>query len=470
MAWLDAIRGFAALCVVFEHASYLVLTHVRHYLYHWLDFGQYGVFVFFLVSGYIIPASLERKGSVRGFWIGRAFRLYPPYLLALVLSVIGYELGVVSLGGGQHHPLITAFSWLLMMPNLLSGSNVPNVTWTLSYEMVFYLVVAALFSVRAHRRTGSYAVACAIAALALGGVLPMSALVHGVRNAGLTSIVADALILAGVGLAVRGRRHAPGGPGMLAIGGACVAALTALTLLTVNQYYPYPWEGYTILAFMFTGTLVYRAEQGDVSRVRVAVIAVAVLGLTVAAGLWDGSRRHAGMWATNSDQWRYQWTTSLVLAAATFGLGLLVRKRRVPRFLAWLGLVSYSVYLLHPLVLSALTATGIFHRQPLTMQVPLFALIIVAVLACSAASYYLLEKPMQQLGRRIARRWDDGRQERAEPAQPSVAGAGAGTAPASGQLGGPAGTAVGSAAAEAVAAARSAPISRAVAGGSGGSP
>lgn len=424
MAWLDAMRGFAALCVVFDHSTYLILTPIRDLLYRWLDLGQYGVFVFFLVSGYIIPASLERKGSVRAFWIGRAFRLYPPYLLALLLSVAGFAAGVITIGGAQHHPLIAAFSWLLMMPNLLSGPNVPNVTWTLSYEMVFYLVVAALFSVRAHRRSGSYALACALAALALGAVLPMGALVHGAGNARLTDIAADALILAGVALAVRGKRRggrpAPGPSGLLAIGGGCLAALVALTLLTVNQSYPYPWMGLTILAFMFTGTLVYRAEQGDIGRARAAVIAVAVLGLTVAAGLWDGSRPHAGAWATNSDHWRYQWITSLVLAAATFSLGLLARKRRVPRFLAWLGLVSYSVYLLHPFVLAAFTATGVLRDQPVGVQVLLLAAIVAAVLGCSAASYYLLEKPMQRLGRRLAKRWDD---QRAEPPAPGTAAA-----------------------------------------------
>jgi peptidoglycan/LPS O-acetylase OafA/YrhL len=41
------------------------------------------------------------------------------------------------------------------------------------------------------------------------------------------------------------------------------------------------------------------------------------------------------------------------------------------------------------------------------VQFLLFAAIIAAVLGCSAASYYLLEKPMQRLGRRIAKRWDD---------------------------------------------------------------
>src|SRR5215469_9701730 len=222
LAWLDALRGIAALCVVYDHGSTLVLTSSQRFVSPWLDPGQYGVFVFFLVSGYIIPASLERKGNVRSFWISRAFRLYPLYLVVLLASAAAYKFGYGTLRGAEHYPSRAGFAWLLMMPNLLGGPNVPNVTWTLSYEMVFYLVVAALFSVRAHRRTGSYAVACAIAALALGGVLPMSALVHGVHNAQLTSIVADALILAGVGLAVRGRQHAPGGPGLLAIGGACV--------------------------------------------------------------------------------------------------------------------------------------------------------------------------------------------------------------------------------------------------------
>src|ERR1700678_4625818 len=90
LAWLDALRGFAALCVVFDHGSALLLLPVRTFLYQWLNLGQYGVFVFFLVSGYIVPASLERKGCVRSFWISRAFRLYPMYLVAIALSALAY--------------------------------------------------------------------------------------------------------------------------------------------------------------------------------------------------------------------------------------------------------------------------------------------------------------------------------------------------------------------------------------------
>ena len=63
---------------------------MRSPVYHWIDPGNYGVFVFFLISGYIVPASLERKGSVRTFWVSRLFRLYPLYLLAVAFAVAFY--------------------------------------------------------------------------------------------------------------------------------------------------------------------------------------------------------------------------------------------------------------------------------------------------------------------------------------------------------------------------------------------
>jgi peptidoglycan/LPS O-acetylase OafA/YrhL len=409
LAWLDALRGFAALCVVFDHGSTLLLQPARDFLYHVLNLGQYGVFVFFLVSGYIVPASLERKGSVRSFWVSRAFRLYPMYLVAIALSALAYYTHFGTVNGAEHHPLASVTSWALMLPNLLTGTNVPNVVWTLSYEMVFYLLLAALFSWNAHRRSGTYAISCATGALALGGILPMAALAtwawsaghggHG-RSAGAgwlaghgqlaLILVADVIVLAGIVLAATERgRHTRIG--------ATAAAACALILLLVNQSYPYPWSGLTILALMFTGTLIYRAEQGQVRARTAAVVTAAVLAETVAAGLWHGWR-YGG-------QWEAQWVSSIVLAAATFGLGLAVRKFRIPNALAWLGLVSYSVYLLHPLVFDAYRDIPVLHRaHPIGIQLLLAVAIVAVILALSAASYYGVEKPMQRLGRVVARK------------------------------------------------------------------
>jgi peptidoglycan/LPS O-acetylase OafA/YrhL len=436
LAWLDALRGFAALCVVFDHGSGLLLNSARNFLYQWLNLGQYGVFVFFLVSGYIVPASLERKGSIRAFWTSRAFRLYPMYAVALVLAVVAFLTRHGNIAGAQRHPVTAVFSWLLMLPNLLTGPNVPNVTWTLSYEMVFYLLLAALFSWNIHRYSRGYALTLATAAVLIGGLFPMAALTRWAGHAGhgwlALDAIADALIIAGIVLAVTDKRR----PARI---GASVAALTGLVLVSINQYYPYPWSGCVILALMFTGTVIYRAEQGQASKPAAAATVAAVLVLTTAAGLWNGRHTHA--------QWQYQWASSVLLAAATFGIAMAARNRKIPRAAAWLGVISYSVYLLHPLVFNAYRSIHALHRKfPMPAQIALFAALVALIVAASAATYYLVEKPMQRLGRRVAGR----------ASYATGAGSRAGErADADGVS---------------VATARSTSSSSAVAGGSGGSP
>src|SRR2546421_6090738 len=169
LAGLAMLRGLAALAVVFDHISYYALQHVRHIVYQWFDPGNYGVFVFFIISGYIVPASLERKGSVRTFWVSRLFRLYPLYLLAVGIAVAFYLAHFGSARGEGADPATSVLSQLLMMSNVLAGNNLPNVVWSLSYEMVFYLLLTALFIARVHKRSSWYALGFAAAAVAIGG-------------------------------------------------------------------------------------------------------------------------------------------------------------------------------------------------------------------------------------------------------------------------------------------------------------
>ena len=477
LAWLDALRGFAALCVVFDHGSTLMLMPVRDFLYRWLDLGQYGVFVFFLISGYIIPASLERKGSMRGFWTSRAFRLYPMYLVALALATVAYETGYGTIRGAEHHPAQSVLAWLVMLPNLLTGPNVPNVTWTLSYEMVFYLLLAALFSWGVHRRSGSYATLFAVGAVALGGVLPMAALTHWASRAdhgGLAlNAAADVLVLGGILLAVSSRSR-------VARAGASVAGLTALVLVMVNQGAWQPPEGCVILALMFSGTLIYRTQQRQpgTSTALTAAIVVGVLALITFAGIWHGEQRHL------SHQWLVQWATSVLLAGATFGLGLAVSGRRVPRWCAWLGMISFSVYLLHPLVFDAYKMVPALHaRHSIGVQALLFVGCLAVIIGLSAATYYAIEKPMQRLGRRLAGgsaapggrppqtppRKSDGT-EAGRPAVGYGTGAATGSAGAVTEADARSGRDTASDRPGAPAAARSASSRSAVAGGSGASP
>ena len=398
LGWLDLLRGIAALFVVFDHLSYYVLQQVRAEVYQWFDAGNFGVFVFFIISGYIVPASLERKGSVRTFWVSRLFRLYPLYLLAVGIAVALYLVHFGSLRGEGSDPEASVLSQLLMMSNVLGGQNLPNVVWSLSYEMIFYLLITAFFIARIHRRSSWYALGFAVLAVAVGGVLPRAYFIGNLGAPRLIALVADLAVLAGLAFAVVLR-------GMSRLLGASLAAVVAIALLAFNGSWLYPWEALSILALMFTGTMFYRAEQGQYPWPRAIAAGVGVFALTIAAGLWHS---HAwGMDAHSELLWERRWVSTLALAGLTFGGAMALRHVRWPRALTWLGLISYSVYLLHPLVIE------LFHHfrwtslhHPFWLQVLLAAAFLDIVIAVSSLTYLFVERPMQNVGRRLGR-WLD---------------------------------------------------------------
>jgi peptidoglycan/LPS O-acetylase OafA/YrhL len=399
LAWLDVLRGLAALCVVFNHFGYFVPRPVQSAVYQWVNPGDYGVFVFFIISGYIVPASLERKGSVRTFWVSRLFRLYPLYLLAVAIAVALWMMHVGSLRGEGADPETSILSQMLMMSNVLAGQNLPNVVWSLSYEMIFYLLLTALFMAQVHRRSSRYALGFAVAAVALGGLLPQ-AYFTGNADPRLIALVADMIVLTGLAVAVVLR----GLPRLL---GAALAAMVGLTLLAFNGTWLFPWEALSILALMFTGTMLYRAERGQYPWRNAIAIAVTVLGLAIAAGLWHS---HAmGMSAGAELTWERCWFMSVLLAGLTFGTGLVFRGVRWPRVLTWLGLISYSVYLLHPALIEVYRRlASSAHHYSLWPQLLVDASFLVILIAVCSLTYLFVERPMQNMGRRLAG-WLDAR-------------------------------------------------------------
>jgi peptidoglycan/LPS O-acetylase OafA/YrhL len=394
LAWLDALRGIAALCVVFDHLTYSVLQPVRDSVYQWFDPGQYGVFVFFLVSGYIVPASLERKGSVRGFWVSRVFRLYPLYLFAVGAMIVLWASGIGSLSGMDTNTVTASFADVFMLQSVLWAPTLPNVVWSLAYEMVFYLLLTALFLGGVHRRSSRYALVSAVAALALGRVLQPGSLSYDLFTPGVVVAITDSLILVGLVLALAGR-------GRSRTAGAALAAATGLLVVMFNSGYAAPWESFAIFALMFTGTMLYRAETGAYPWRRAFYVVTGVAGFVLVAAQLHSSPQDENFAAIAKT------LNSLELAGLTFAVAMLCRHRRVPRALAWLGLVSYSVYLLHPALIEAYASVPFTQNENFVpMELLLAAAFVAVLLTCCGLTYRFIEAPMQRLGRRVGARLD----------------------------------------------------------------
>jgi peptidoglycan/LPS O-acetylase OafA/YrhL len=269
--------------------------------------------------------------------------------------------------------------------------------WSLSYEMIFYLLLTALFMARVHRRSSRYALAFAVAAVALGGVLPQAFLTNNLWSPRIIALLADLVVLTGLAVAVALR-------GMPRLVGAVLAAMVGLILMAFNGTWLFPWEALSILALMFTGTMLYRAEQGQYSWRRAIAIAVAVLGFAIAAGLWH--HNPGNMSAHDQFIWDRTWFMSVFVAGATFAIGLTLRHVTWPRVLTWLGLISYSVYLLHPALIEVYRYLPWTAHHSFWIQVLVDALFLAILIALCSATYLLVERPMQNVGRRLAKRLD----------------------------------------------------------------
>lgn len=156
---LDAWRGLAALAVVACHASggfgrnpqFSDFNPVFGTLWGVGRHGYLGVHIFFAISGYCIAASLasclQRRESALGFLRDRALRIYPVYWAALVFFLV---LGVATaplIGASPYSVLPKSMDSLLLNTTLLQplfgNSYLLGVTWSLAYEVAFYVVSAA---------------------------------------------------------------------------------------------------------------------------------------------------------------------------------------------------------------------------------------------------------------------------------------------------------------------------------------
>jgi len=141
---LDALRGIAALAVVFFHFT------LHHEGYENIfRFGTTGVDLFFIISGFVIFMSLQKADSLRTFIVNRFTRLYPAYWMGVLFS---FAIISIHFHYTQKYPIdrpavallgnLTMFQYYLGIPDL------EGPYWTMIVEMIFYVFMGCLFFFR----------------------------------------------------------------------------------------------------------------------------------------------------------------------------------------------------------------------------------------------------------------------------------------------------------------------------------
>ena len=139
---LQVARAIAALAVAYFHSYMLLNGWAQDFVFpiHGLkEHGYLSVNFFFAISGFVISSVCDKPDfSPRTFLIKRVFRLYPVYWAVIVLVLLLRVLGA-SMPGALYDASHIAYSLTLLPQN---GPPFYPVTWSLEYEMMFYLLAA----------------------------------------------------------------------------------------------------------------------------------------------------------------------------------------------------------------------------------------------------------------------------------------------------------------------------------------
>lgn len=205
LAFLDGLRGLAALWVMLHHARWLLWEGWEAFRQHGAEYSAFGkacvyllapfrygheaVIFFFVLSGFVIHLGYARRlvaapqAAEFGWWsyfVRRARRLYPPLLLALALTYAldawGSAQGWGIYRGATAYPLINGtiqsdLGMATLAGNLVFlmhgwvpcyGSNGP--LWSLHFEWWFYMIYPALWLLA--RRSFAIATGVVLAAFA----------------------------------------------------------------------------------------------------------------------------------------------------------------------------------------------------------------------------------------------------------------------------------------------------------------
>ena len=367
--YIDAQRGLAAILVIWLHATdafkQLPTPPVGDLLYAFsaaLDTGRVGVILFFAISGFVIPSSLRAIGNqtkanaLRVFLIRRVFRLYPAYWLSVVGAAL---LGLLFM---TPFSLQTVLLNLTMIQSVFGAPDVLGLYWTLRLELIFYIACACLFT--------------------LGVLQQPRGLVVGVFA----------------------------GTIIFAVLPRCMHLLNPnwLDPTSAGPFLNYLTEYALFISVMFWSALFrcwHDRDQAEGTPPFSRAILVILILFPLAICTLPVLNLIFYAYVPNALASKL----SALMPPVSVGLALFIllsTKLQInSRFTTWLGDISYSMYLFHPIVFYTLFALLRDNRLPGLANAHLSMYLLLSLLGSVAVStfiYYAVEKPMIRLGRRLS--------------------------------------------------------------------
>jgi len=134
------LRGLASLFVVMYHYK-----STLNNIYNQKDLGDilfngafFGVDLFFMISGFVIVLSTRKDSNLVSFFAKRAFKIYPVYISLLLTWVILHINNTPSIDEIFRSLFFVHLDYAKSAPWF--GYSVINTAWTLTYEILFYML------------------------------------------------------------------------------------------------------------------------------------------------------------------------------------------------------------------------------------------------------------------------------------------------------------------------------------------
>ena len=155
LAYLDGLRAIAILGVVSFH-YYIHVPMISEVSYgnsvgdlFFIRYGNFGVMLFFSISGFVITLTLDSSRSLIHFYSKRFSRLFPTMLICSTLTYIASLVLPIP-------PALTAYNFLpsltFLDPRLFNFifrttqfEWMDGVYWSLFTEIRFYLIVSLVY-------------------------------------------------------------------------------------------------------------------------------------------------------------------------------------------------------------------------------------------------------------------------------------------------------------------------------------